>query len=48
MNMPQAIATTDIDTAPPSWIDEFHDLTVDELREMPHHLQLGMDLSILD
>ncbi len=30
------------------WTEDFHDLTVEELRELPPHLQLGMDLSILD
>ncbi len=48
MNIPQAIATPDQESTEPSWIDEFHDLSVDELREMPHHLQLGFDLSALD
>lgn len=48
MNIPQAIASTEIDSVQPSWIDDLHDLTMDELREMPNHLQLGMDLSVLD
>lgn len=30
------------------WTEDFHDLTVDDLRELPPHLQLGLDLSVLD
>ncbi|MEM7271590.1 MAG: hypothetical protein AAF547_00795 [Actinomycetota bacterium] len=32
----------------PEWMDDFADLTVDDLRELPNHLQLGMDLSVFD
>jgi hypothetical protein len=34
--------------AEPAWVDDFADLTVDDLRELPNHLQLGMDLSVFD
>lgn len=30
------------------WMEDFDDLTVDDLRELPHHLQLGLDLSVFD
>lgn len=30
------------------WMEDFDDLSVDELRELPHHLQLGMDLSVYE
>lgn len=30
------------------WMEDFDDLTVDDLRELPHHMQLGMDLSVFD
>lgn len=30
------------------WMEDFDDLSVDDLRELPHHLQLGMDLSVFD
>lgn len=40
-------AITDVQTEP-AWVDDFADLTVDDLRELPNHLQLGMDLSVFD
>lgn len=30
------------------WVEEFDDMTVDELRELPNELQLGLDLSVFD
>jgi len=30
------------------WMEDFDDLTVDDLRELPHHLQLGLDLSVYE
>ncbi len=30
------------------WMEDFDDLTVDDLRELPHNLQLGLDLSVYD
>jgi hypothetical protein len=30
------------------WMEDFDDLSVDDLRELPHHLQLGMDLSVYE
>ncbi len=30
------------------WMEDFEDLTVDELRELPNRMQLGMDLSVFD
>jgi hypothetical protein len=30
------------------WMEDFDDLTVDDLRELPNHLQLGLDLSVYD
>lgn len=30
------------------WMEDFDDLTVDDLRELPNHMQLGMDLSVFD
>ena len=30
------------------WIEDFDDLSVDDLRELPHSLQLGLDLSVFD
>ncbi|MEM9563488.1 MAG: hypothetical protein AAGA93_12765 [Actinomycetota bacterium] len=30
------------------WMEDFDDLTVDDLRELPHSMQLGMDLSVFD
>lgn len=30
------------------WMEDFDDLTVDDLRELPHHLQLGMDLAVFE
>ncbi|MEM7325803.1 MAG: hypothetical protein AAF531_22145 [Actinomycetota bacterium] len=49
MNQFQNNEPTTIDlTAEPAWVDDFADLSVDDLRELPHHLQLGMDLSVFD
>lgn len=49
MNQAQHNEQNTIDlTAEPAWVDDFADLTVDDLRELPNHLQLGMDLSIFD
>ncbi|MEL6985624.1 MAG: hypothetical protein AAFO29_24545 [Actinomycetota bacterium] len=30
------------------WMEDFNDLTVDDLRELPHQVQLGLDLSVFD
>ncbi len=30
------------------WMEDFDDLTVDDLRELPNHMQLGLDLSVFD
>ena len=30
------------------WMEDFHDLSVDDLRELPHQVQLGLDLSVFD
>ena len=30
------------------WMEDFVDLTVDDLRELPHQVQLGLDLSVFD
>ena len=30
------------------WMEDFHDLSVDDLRELPNHMQLGLDLSVFD
>ena len=30
------------------WMEDFDDLTVDELRELPNRMQLGLDLSVFD
>ena len=38
----------DDDHQPLGWMEDFDDLTVDDLRELPHHLQLGLDLSVFD
>ncbi len=32
----------------PQWMDDLHDMGFDELRELPNHLQLSVDLAILD
>ncbi len=42
------IDPSDPDRHQPSWIEDFADLSVDELRELPNHIQLGLDLSVLD
>ena len=33
---------------PLRWMEDFDDLTVDDLRELPHHLQLGLDLAVFE
>ena len=38
----------DEDGQAPQWMEDFADLSVDDLRELPHHMQLGMDLSLFD
>ena len=49
MNPAQHSEPTVIDlNTEPTWVDDFADLTVDDLRELPPHLQLGMDLSVFD
>lgn len=30
------------------WMEDFDDLTVDELRELPNRMQLGLDLSVFE
>lgn len=30
------------------WMEDFDDLTVDDLRELPNRMQLGLDLSVFD
>lgn len=30
------------------WMEDFNDLTVDDLRELPNHMQLGLDLSVFE
>ena len=49
MNNGQHIETLDIDRpAQLHWMEDFDDLTVDDLRELPLHLQLGLDLSVFE
>lgn len=38
----------DDDHQPLGWMEDFDDLTVDDLRELPHHMQLGLDLSVFE
>lgn len=40
--------TFDEDGQQLDWMEDFEDLTVDDLRELPHHVQLGMDLSVFE
>jgi hypothetical protein len=41
---------TDGDATHPDldWIETFDDLSMDDLRELPHSLQLGLDLSVFE
>lgn len=31
-----------------SWVEDIHDLSFDELRELPSRVQMGIDLSIFE
>ncbi len=48
MNIMQQVTTTDSDRSELPWMEDFEDLSVDELRELPNHMQLGLDLSVFD
>jgi hypothetical protein len=46
--MQNADTAEQLDTPGLAWVEEFDDLTVDELRELPNDVQLGLDLSVFD
>ena len=49
MNNMQQIEASEYDRpAQLQWMEDFDDLTVDDLRELPNHMQLGLDLSVFD
>lgn len=49
MNSVQQIDATDYDRPTQlQWMEDFEDLSVDDLRELPNHMQLGLDLSVFD
>ena len=49
MNNMQQIEANEFDRpAQLHWMEDFDDLSVDDLRELPNHMQLGLDLSVFD
>lgn len=49
MNGSQPLDAQELDRpAQLHWMEDFDDLTVDELRELPNRMQLGLDLSVFD
>jgi hypothetical protein len=49
MNDRQHIAQRETDHATQlHWMEDFDDLSVDDLRELPNRMQLGLDLSVFD
>ncbi|MGB5760149.1 MAG: hypothetical protein WBM50_24755 [Acidimicrobiales bacterium] len=49
MNSVQLLETAEYDRPTQlHWMEDFDDLTVDELRELPNRMQLGLDLSVFE
>lgn len=49
MNIMQQLNAADSDrTERIQWMEDFEDLSVDDLRELPNHMQLGLDLSVFE